>query len=103
MNIAQGVPTGNISVVVTEQWYNSELAFYPQYGVDGLNTGDGSNFANWGHFSQVVWKGSESVGCYTQAACGANNGAPAGDYTVCMYYPPGKQIISLLQTTRPVC
>ena len=91
MNIAQGVPIGNISVVVTEQWYNGEIGYYPGYGIDDLDTSESSNFAKWGHFSQLVWKASQSVGCYTQSACGANNGAPPGDYTVCMYYPPGKQ------------
>jgi len=53
-----------------------------------------SNFENWGHFSQVVWKGSKNVGCYT-ADCSKNgikglegyNIAPY--FTVCNYYPPG--------------
>ncbi|KUJ17623.1 PR-1-like protein, partial [Mollisia scopiformis] len=58
-----------LATSIVNQWYYSEVAnFLPSYY--GEATPDMSNFAGWGHFSQVVWKGSTSVGCASQS-CGA--------------------------------
>lgn len=93
MNIAagQGLEAGAIAVVISNLWYNNEEPQFPKYGINNLPVGAGSNFNNWGHFSQVVWKGSRSVGCGT-AACGPQTNIGSGQpsfYTVCMYSPPG--------------
>lgn len=72
---------------VTNQWYNSEMTSWEFYGQS--NPPSSSSLHDWGHFTQVVWKSSTKVGCFT-AKC------PAGTvlsfpswYTVCNYNPPG--------------
>lgn len=106
-NIAAGYAPGKIGKVITNGFYNSEFAAYPRPW--GQRQPDMSNFARWGHFSQIVWKNSKSVGCYTHTCtptfdkpleckpdgtsylkglkCG-NGGIPA-QFTVCNYYPFG--------------
>ncbi|KAK1781167.1 CAP domain-containing protein [Copromyces sp. CBS 386.78] len=73
----------------TNMWYNGELPLWPasNYGNDNPDT---SNFESWGHFSQLVWKESKEVGCYTQY-CPKGTMSTQMDvwYTVCNYYPPG--------------
>ena len=51
-----GVPHPNGDVAVTD-WYNERSKYY-WYGREP----DMSSFQNWGHFTQVVWKGSHRVG-----------------------------------------
>ncbi|KAL7948460.1 CAP domain-containing protein [Trichoderma barbatum] len=94
-NLASWGSTGNIDDKeiesgrrgVTDQWYNDEMENWTFYGLD--NPPSGSNLDAWGHFTQVVWKDSTKLGCFT-AKC------PAGTvlgmqswYTVCNYSPPG--------------
>jgi hypothetical protein len=70
-------------------WYNGELAAYlPSYY--GQANPDFSNFEVWGHFSQVVWKSTTSIGCATQF-CKSGTLFPtvAGWFTVCNYGPAG--------------
>jgi hypothetical protein len=74
---------------VTEGLYNGEVNNYHYYGGEPeVNT-----LGQWGHFSQIVWKGSTRVGCYT-ADCSSgglgNAGPPISPYfTVCNYQPAG--------------
>ncbi|KAK5991289.1 putative pathogenesis-related protein [Cladobotryum mycophilum] len=94
-NLAAWGSTGNIDNLrnklaasgVTNQWYNSEMPNWQFYGQ--ANPPPSSPLEKWGHFTQVVWKSTTTVGCYT-AKC------PAGSvlsfpswYTVCNYGPPG--------------
>lgn len=75
---------------ITNGWYNSEFnAFLPSYY--GQATPDMSNFAAWGHFSQVVWKASTQVGCASQyCAAGTIFASPFNSwFTVCNYAGPG--------------
>ena len=79
---------------VNDGWYNGEVNKYPRgaYGNEPPNDG---TFSSWGHFSQLVWKGTQQVGCYTQY-CQAGTivkGMPSF-YTVCNYFPRGKLRIS---------
>ena len=76
--------------LINNDMYNGEINFYPlPYGVEP----DMSNFEEWGHYSQIVWKSTTSVGCYTQYCPNglANVGSGVSPYfTVCNYSPPGK-------------
>ena len=74
----------------TDMWYNGELPHWPasDYGNDSP---DMTNFESWGHFSQVVWKNSQQLGCATQfCAKGTMDPNWAAWYTVCNYYPAGR-------------
>jgi len=105
-------------------WYNGEVELFPTpYGNNSPNMTD---FHEWGHYSQVVWTDSESVGCYTStcfppgvdkqgcksdgtsylsgAACGDGiNGQAIGVpayFTVCNYYPAGKPTTTIQKLRR---
>lgn len=58
-------------------WYN-EVSKYT------YSNSDPANFAEVGHFTQVVWRSSTALGCAVQAC--ANN---RGTIVVCRYTPPG--------------
>ncbi|KAL3427313.1 SCP-like extracellular protein [Phlyctema vagabunda] len=78
-----------IAKAITGMWYNSEYnAFLPSYY--GQPTPDTTNFAGYGHLTQIIWNGTASVGCATQYC------APdtifkgfASWYTVCDYKSAG--------------
>ncbi|PMD26616.1 PR-1-like protein, partial [Hyaloscypha hepaticicola] len=90
-NVAALSPSSMLAKSITDQWYYGEVnSFLPSYY--GQPTPDMSNFEAWGHFTQVVWKGSLSVGCASQL-CPAGTIFPApyqSWFTVCNYVPPGK-------------
>ncbi|KAH8879353.1 PR-1-like protein [Thozetella sp. PMI_491] len=72
----------------SNMWYG-ELSSYASsnYGQDNP---DMSNFENFGHFTQLVWKDTQQVGCYTNF-CAQGTIYPTMDswFTVCNYYPAG--------------
>merc|ERR1711967_58952 len=85
-NIAAGLTADEVTDVITNLWYNSEVSFYGQ-------ANPGGNFNNYGHFTQIVWQGTTVVGCATQD-CSANGLANVGPnvppyFTVCNYYEAG--------------
>jgi len=87
-NIGAGAPDSDIPKMITNQMYDDEINYYPGYGSEP----DMTNFEKWGHFSQIVWADTTSVGCYTQYCSGglANTGSGVSPYfTVCNYSPPG--------------
>lgn len=78
-----------MAVSATNMWYNNEEPLYlPSYY--GKDNPDLNTFDDWGHFTQMVWLNTHSVGCYTEQCNDMNlwPGMPAW-YTVCNYYPPG--------------
>jgi hypothetical protein len=79
---------------ITEGLYNSEVSNYIYFGAEpDLNT-----LSLWGHFSQIVWKSTTTVGCYTSdcTRTGLANAQGIPPYfTVCNYGPPGESTISL--------
>lgn len=90
-NIAAGVPSDNISAVITDLFYNSEEPlFAAQYGLDDP---DMSEFEKWGHFTQIVWQGTTEVGCWTEDCSSkglVNTGTGVSPwFTVCNYKNPG--------------
>lgn len=90
-NIAAGVKADNVSAVITELFYNGEVSFYDNlYGQEDPSM---DNFHEWGHFSQIVWKGTTEVGCATVDCSSqslANTGGNVPPYfTVCNYKSQG--------------
>jgi len=80
--------TGSVARAASNGWYNNELNLFPA-GDYGKASPDMSNFSDWGHFSQLVWKGTKKVGCATKF-CPAGTLSSLGSwYTVCNYYPAG--------------
>jgi len=90
-NIAAGVEAANVSAVITELFYNGEVSFYDELYGEANPSMD--NFHEWGHFSQIVWKGTTEVGCATvdcSAQKLANTGGNVAPYfTVCNYKTAG--------------
>ncbi|KAK3337792.1 CAP domain-containing protein [Cercophora scortea] len=97
-NLAMFASSGDIQSVgeniavqraATGGWYNNELDLWPanDYGKDNP---DMSNFEGWGHFSQLVWKSTQQVGCASQyCPPGTMNPTMGAWYTVCNYFPAG--------------
>ncbi|KAJ9663876.1 hypothetical protein H2198_000636 [Neophaeococcomyces mojaviensis] len=87
-NIGAGAPENEINKMITNQMYNDEIMFYPSYGKEP----DMSKFEVWGHFSQIVWKDTTHVGCFTQY-CSKGLGGVGSNvspyFTVCNYKPVG--------------
>ncbi|KAF4124416.1 SCP protein [Geosmithia morbida] len=72
---------------VTDQWYNGEVNSWSFYGL--ADPPSGANLEDWGHFTQVVWKSSTKVGCYTAKCAAGTVLSYDAWYTVCNYNPPG--------------
>ncbi|KIW64768.1 hypothetical protein PV04_09678 [Phialophora macrospora] len=89
-NIGAGYTPDRVPSMIGNSMYNTEMPYYPlPYGQDNP---DMSDFNNWGHFSQIVWKDTSEVGCATQYCPDglANTGSGVSPYfTVCNYSPPG--------------
>ncbi|KAB5528923.1 CAP domain-containing protein [Coniochaeta sp. 2T2.1] len=78
-----------IAQAVTDMWYNGELNLFPE-GDYGKDNPDMTNFEGFGHFTQVVWVGSETVGCHTQYCdAGTIYDTMGSVLTVCNYGPSG--------------
>ncbi|KAM3423206.1 hypothetical protein BST61_g656 [Cercospora zeina] len=94
-NLAAGVKEDNITASITDLWYGSEFnAYDPKWY--GTSEPDMSNFAAFGHFTQVVWKGTTAVGCYV-ADCSKTGLVGVGRnvppyLTVCNYKAPGNYV-----------
>ncbi|KAM3416095.1 hypothetical protein BST61_g9576 [Cercospora zeina] len=85
-NIAAGIPWQGISHVISDLWYNKELPYYSRlYGIP-----DPTFNRKWGHLTQMVWKQTTHVGCYTQhCPDGVEHASGTFDYTVCNYRKRG--------------
>ncbi|KAK2054460.1 PR-1-like protein [Colletotrichum caudatum] len=105
-NLAMWGATGSESLgeakaaqrAITEQWYNGEINLYPGYGLLSL---DMSNFLSWGHFSQLVWVGSSTVGCAVNYCAAGTLSSIGSWYTVCNYKAQGNVIGSFAQNVLP--
>ncbi|KAJ5491181.1 hypothetical protein N7539_002748 [Penicillium diatomitis] len=88
-NIGYGVEASDVGVMITNLMYNDEINYFPQpYGSPNP---DMTLFDKWGHFSQIVWKGTTHVGCATVTCPNLGNvdSSMALPFTVCNYYPAG--------------
>lgn len=77
-NLAAGYRNATAAV---DAWANERV---------GYDFGKAQFSTETGHFTQVVWKATTSVGC-GRIDCDGENGTP-GWYVVCEYYPPGNVI-----------
>ncbi|PKY08802.1 PR-1-like protein [Aspergillus campestris IBT 28561] len=87
-NIGYGVKSDKVAVMISNLMYNNEMGFFESlYGQDNP---DQSNFHAWGHFTQIVWKGTTHVGCST-VVCPSLGNVDGSDmpFTVCNYGPAG--------------
>lgn len=88
-NIGYGVEASQVGVMITNLMYNDEIGYFPTpYGASSPSMTD---FEKWGHFSQIVWKGTTHVGCATVMCNGLGNvdSSSSLPFTVCNYSPPG--------------
>jgi hypothetical protein len=96
-NIAAGAPADNVTAVITELDYNNEMPLFSTSYGQPTPDNFASAFESYGHFTQVVWVNTQSVGCAT-VDCSktglANTGANVAPYfTVCNYKPPGMLLL----------
>ncbi|KAF2023615.1 PR-1-like protein, partial [Setomelanomma holmii] len=81
----------NVTSAITEFWYKSEFPhMVPYFGATDVPD---SVFHSVGHLTQMLWKGTTSIGCVS-LDCGNSmvvNGASStlNKFTVCNYAPPG--------------
>lgn len=77
-----------LAQAISDMWYESEAALFEK--LYGQAKPDDGNFEGWGHFTQVLWDGSTSVGCAVQY-CPPGSMVPnmGALYTVCNYAPAG--------------
>lgn len=96
-NLASSGSSGNIDDLkvktaaqgVSDQWYGGEMPNYANfYGM--ANPPSNVPLGDYGHFTQVVWKGSTHVGCATVKCAGGTVLSLQSWYTVCNYKSPGK-------------
>lgn len=90
--------------MITNLMYNDEMGFWDQYDLYGKADPDMTHFESWGHFSQIVWKGTTHVGCATVVCDSLGNvdAATSVPFTVCNYSPPGKPILNPIWRSRYV-
>lgn len=90
-NIGAGASPSDSPGMITNSMFNGEINWYPQ--PYGNNNPDMTNFEHWGHYSQIMWKSTTSVGCAIQDCSGqglANTGSGVEPwFLVCNYDPPG--------------
>jgi uncharacterized protein YkwD len=91
-NIAAGRPVNDIAFVITEQFYNGEVNSFVDYG-QAQPADFTANFHNYGHFTQVVWVGSTTVGCASVDCTSSGLANVASNvppiFHVCNYGPAG--------------
>lgn len=80
---------GAIKMATSDFWYNGEFNNFMS-DFYGLATPDMGAFESWGHFTQLIWKSTERLGCAVQY-CPSGEMVPGMDawYMVCNYGPQG--------------
>jgi uncharacterized protein YkwD len=81
------IPQGSFSTESLQQGWVNEKTLYNGGPVDS------TNYLIFGHYTQIVWRGTTQIGCATAIT---QEGVPPGAvgetvYLVCRYSPPGNQ------------
>lgn len=69
--------------LASEMWY-SEKAGYVKLGSPAIS--NDQSFEGYGHYTQMIWRGSVKVGCGSATAAGGMT------VTTCRYFPAGNMI-----------
>ncbi|KAF2204379.1 PR-1-like protein, partial [Delitschia confertaspora ATCC 74209] len=85
----------NVSAGIINSWYNAEIVHMDGYW--GAPNIPEPAFSSVGHFTQMVWKSTKSIGCASVDCSGRmvdENGNPIqySKYTVCDYDPAGNVV-----------
>ena len=101
--VATFSPALMLAKAITTQWYYGEVKnFLPAYY--GRATPDLAKFAGYGHFTQLVWSGSATVGCASRfCAAGTIFSGVGSWFTVCNYVAPGTPPLLSLLSCVCVC
>lgn len=78
-NIAMGTQGAFSASQFVQMWGDEQKNFVPGTFPDVSKTG---NWADVGHYTQIVWRQTTQVGCGIASGFG-------NDYMVCQYTPPG--------------
>lgn len=100
-NIGVGYLPIAMAIFINDLYYNEVNNYLPSYYGTEPNL---AYFGNYGHFTQIVWKSTTAVGCYTQdcSATGVAGAAGALPYfTVCNYAPAGNVVGNFHQNVLP--
>lgn len=95
-NIAAGAPVHRITQVISDLFVNGEANMMSWNFKDGKPTNWDSDWHKYGHWTQVLWKNTKSVGCAV-VTCKKLSGTGANVapyFTICNYSPPGKHLSS---------
>ncbi|KAJ5793996.1 Ves allergen [Penicillium paradoxum] len=90
-NIGYGIEQSKVGEqIISQMMYSDEEPLFS--GLYGQANPDMTNFLDWGHFTQIVWKDTREVGCYTYTCASLKEGEssiPNSPFTVCNYFPAG--------------
>ncbi|OWP02676.1 hypothetical protein B2J93_6641 [Marssonina coronariae] len=94
-----GPASSYVADSITNQWYNGEIANMP-YGQDSPPT---QGVPEYLHLSQIVWKDTTHVGCFSAECAAGTVFSYPSSYTVCNYKTPGNILGSFIsQVSRPI-
>ncbi|KAF1965033.1 PR-1-like protein [Bimuria novae-zelandiae CBS 107.79] len=87
-NLASGYPNASQSIIA---WGHERVDYDFKAGEFTHETG---------HFTQLVWKGTKTMGCGRTECNGKDDGEAPGWFVVCEYYPPGNVIGAFVQNVQ---
>ncbi|KAF3355264.1 hypothetical protein VDGD_02733 [Verticillium dahliae] len=89
-----------VSQATTNMWYNGEVNLYSPNFYGGEP--DMTNFMEWGHYSQLVWVDTTTLGCAVHFCEKGTMDPNMGVwYTVCNYFPAGNMQGSFAKNVLP--
>lgn len=88
-NLGAGTDADGFPAQISGGMYNDEVGYYDNFY--GMAQPPDISTGTYGHFTQIVWKGTKQVGCATfkcDSLAGVGGGVPPFN-SVCNYSPPG--------------